>query len=235
MGELMDSTLEENFAERVTVLFSKLLPGGVVSLDEIQQSTGHYQLAHTLPEEEGVVQFAMGRLKQTFMQSPVHQYMAGEGQEKVLTLRELAPTAELERTDFYQDVFRPLGLKHQIVVRLDRPGWRCSLTLNHEKAFPAELRPFLENIMSPLVAAHRIACEVRRLRSRVGEPAERIMHAKLTPREHEVLSWMREGKRNADIAEILKCAVRTVEKHVESILRKTGTESRSAAIGFLDR
>jgi DNA-binding CsgD family transcriptional regulator len=51
-----------------------------------------------------------------------------------------------------------------------------------------------------------------------------------TPREAEVFSWMREGKRNREIAMILACSERTVEKHVESILKKTGAETRSGAV-----
>jgi DNA-binding CsgD family transcriptional regulator len=52
---------------------------------------------------------------------------------------------------------------------------------------------------------------------------------RLTPREQEVLHWLAEGKRNSEIATILVCSTRTIEKHVENILAKTGTETRTAA------
>jgi DNA-binding NarL/FixJ family response regulator len=51
-------------------------------------------------------------------------------------------------------------------------------------------------------------------RRRVG-PLQR-----LTPREHEVLSLMAEGKSNAGIAQSLVLTVGAVEKHVQSILSK---------------
>lgn len=51
----------------------------------------------------------------------------------------------------------------------------------------------------------------------------------LTPRENEVVGWIVEGKRNTDIAAILTLSLRTVEKHVQNILRKLGVESRTAA------
>jgi DNA-binding NarL/FixJ family response regulator len=44
--------------------------------------------------------------------------------------------------------------------------------------------------------------------------------AALTPREHEVLSLMAEGRSNASIAEALVLTVGAVEKHVASILQK---------------
>jgi DNA-binding CsgD family transcriptional regulator len=51
-----------------------------------------------------------------------------------------------------------------------------------------------------------------------------------SPRENEVLEWMVQGKRNAEIAAILEIAVGTVEKHVGAVLVKLGVENRAAAI-----
>jgi DNA-binding CsgD family transcriptional regulator len=52
----------------------------------------------------------------------------------------------------------------------------------------------------------------------------------LTDRENEVLRWMVEGKRNSEIAVILGVSSRTVEKHVEAILRGLDVENRATAI-----
>ena len=40
--------------------------------------------------------------------------------------------------------------------------------------------------------------------------------APLTPRQAEVLGWIAAGKRNREIAKLLGCSMRTVEKHVEN-------------------
>lgn len=52
----------------------------------------------------------------------------------------------------------------------------------------------------------------------------------LTQRELEVLNWIAEGKRNCEIASITCRSTRTVEKHVEHIFAKLGTETRTAAM-----
>ncbi|HMG05870.1 MAG TPA: helix-turn-helix transcriptional regulator [Chthoniobacterales bacterium] len=52
----------------------------------------------------------------------------------------------------------------------------------------------------------------------------------LTPREHEVVGWIVEGKRNGDIAAILQVSARTVEKHVQNIRGKLGVENRTFAL-----
>lgn len=51
----------------------------------------------------------------------------------------------------------------------------------------------------------------------------------LTHREGEVLAWVARGKTNDAIATIFGLSYRTVEKHLENILRKLGVENRTAA------
>jgi DNA-binding NarL/FixJ family response regulator len=51
----------------------------------------------------------------------------------------------------------------------------------------------------------------------------------LTSRECEVVTWIAQGKRDAEIALILGLAVKTVSKHVEHLLAKLNVESRAAA------
>jgi DNA-binding CsgD family transcriptional regulator len=57
----------------------------------------------------------------------------------------------------------------------------------------------------------------------------------LTAREREILHWIAEGKRDAEIATILNLSVRTVEQHVRSCLRKLNVETRTAACAVLWR
>jgi DNA-binding NarL/FixJ family response regulator len=62
----------------------------------------------------------------------------------------------------------------------------------------------------------------------LAEPApERLSSLGVTPREIEVLDLVSEGLSNRDIAARLYLSHRTVEKHVESLLRKTGARSRT--------
>lgn len=52
---------------------------------------------------------------------------------------------------------------------------------------------------------------------------------RLTPREADVLHWLRDGKSNARIATILGMTPDTVKFHLKSIYRKLGVENRTAA------
>ncbi len=51
----------------------------------------------------------------------------------------------------------------------------------------------------------------------------------LTGREAEVLYWVAQGKSNRDVAEILSCSPRTVNKHLEQVFEKLQVENRTAA------
>lgn len=89
-----------------------------------------------------------------------------------------------------------------------------------------------------LFAAHRALAttpaERNRAAARLAADARqrdfaRLRGAGLTRREAEVVYWIAEGKRDAEIATILGCAARTVSKHVETVLAKFGAETRLAA------
>jgi DNA-binding CsgD family transcriptional regulator len=52
----------------------------------------------------------------------------------------------------------------------------------------------------------------------------------LSPREAEVLAWVTEGKTNAEIGTILGASGRTIDKHLERVLRKLDVATRTAAV-----
>lgn len=52
----------------------------------------------------------------------------------------------------------------------------------------------------------------------------------ISRREAEVLFWLAHGKTRNEIAEILKVTLSTVNKHLESIYRKLGVGTATAAV-----
>ena len=76
---------------------------------------------------------------------------------------------------------------------------------------------------------------VRRQNDRMKE-LHRATREKLiksfTPREREVLFWVRRGKSNAEVGAILGITTATVGKHLERIYPKLGVENRTAASSF---
>lgn len=60
--------------------------------------------------------------------------------------------------------------------------------------------------------------------------AERLQTLGLTEREAEVMVWICEGKKNAEIALILGVTLHTVNRHTEHIFKKLGVDNRQKAI-----
>ena len=81
------------------------------------------------------------------------------------------------------------------------------------------LTPHLHETLS------RVLVEERRISGRVMR-----VEARVTEREAEILRWIRDGKTNRDIAEILSVSPSTVKNHIQKILRKMGVENRSHAV-----
>ncbi|MBX7207056.1 MAG: LuxR C-terminal-related transcriptional regulator [Verrucomicrobiaceae bacterium] len=62
---------------------------------------------------------------------------------------------------------------------------------------------------------------------------ERIRTLGLTRREAEVMFWICQGKKNAEIGEILEVSLHTVNRHVEHIFKKLGVGSRQQAVAWV--
>jgi DNA-binding CsgD family transcriptional regulator len=221
VAELQEPMTGADFGSNIVSLVGAMFPDSVVAVDQIHEASKTYLLDHNCPLDEANTTQYFARLQQVYRQNPIYQHIRAGG-SGVVRLSDLGPRAMFERTDFYNDIFRPLGLRHQITVVMPRDGWITTLTLNRDRDFPQPVTDLLQLASRHIILSHRNAELLSQL------PSNRILQ--LTPREREVARWMREGKRNGEIAIIVGCAVRTVEKHVENILYKTGAETRGAAV-----
>jgi DNA-binding CsgD family transcriptional regulator len=52
----------------------------------------------------------------------------------------------------------------------------------------------------------------------------------LTHRELEILKWVKDGKSNSEISEIMNLSVKTIEYHVGNLLKKLGATNRTTAV-----
>jgi FixJ family two-component response regulator len=82
-----------------------------------------------------------------------------------------------------------------------------------------------EALLDAIRRALALALEQRSLQSRQAEIATRL--ALLTPREHEVMEMVADGRSNKEIANALGVSAKTVEAHRARVMEKT--EARSLA------
>ena len=157
--------------------------------------------------------------------------MRGGGSERILQLKDFISDRQLRDTALYCENYRDAGIRHQTAMVLPIPGYVTGLAINRDRPFKDQEIELLRFLESHIVRAHENA----RLFSALDQPlivaptAQVPDGARLTPREQEVLMWVRQGKRDREIAIILGTSHRTVHKHVQKILAKLHVETRSAA------
>jgi DNA-binding CsgD family transcriptional regulator len=214
------------FGNHIIQLMSQLVPGATISFDQINESSGYYSLDHNVPLDLADQAKVHARLQEVYRENPIYGYIQGGGKGPLVDLAELMPRRAFQRTTFYQDIFRPYGIEHQISVMLSREGWINTLTINRDLAIPERMKTLLSLVSRHIQLAHRNACLI----DCVAKAVVSTDATRLTVRESEVFCWLQEGKRNSEIGIILGCSPRTIDKHVQNILRKTGAETRTAAV-----
>jgi DNA-binding CsgD family transcriptional regulator len=135
----------------------------------------------------------------------------------VVALSDLTDRRGLRRNRLYAEVLRPSGTEHLIKVDLSHPANETNVLLldrgpgpdfnRHDHLILALLRPHLD------AAVRRLTTSVR-----------------LTPREHEVLTLVRDGLTNRSIAGRLQVSEHTIRKHLENLFARLGVHSRTAAV-----
>jgi DNA-binding CsgD family transcriptional regulator len=63
----------------------------------------------------------------------------------------------------------------------------------------------------------------------VEDPRNMLLRMGLTKRESDVIRWVSQGKKNAEVANLLRISAGTVRKHMEHILSKLKCKTRGAA------
>jgi DNA-binding CsgD family transcriptional regulator len=97
-----------------------------------------------------------------------------------------------------------------------------------DRAVLDALEPHLARLLEAASLRRQLAVALEELdRSR---PSSSVEALDLTERELEVLTWVAQGKMNAEIAELLWLAPSTVRKHLENVYAKLGVSTRTAAV-----
>ena len=136
------------------------------------------------------------------------------------------PMHVFKRREIYGDYYRRIGIDHVVAVPIvSNPRLVMSFVLNRAGHDFADRECDLLNRMQPALAnLYRVTSMTARMNR-----AQESQLLSLTPREHEVLTWVGAGKSDAQVAAILGLSVRTVQKHLENSYVKLGVENRTAA------
>jgi DNA-binding CsgD family transcriptional regulator len=156
------------------------------------------------------------------------------GRFEALKISDFVTSRELRRREIYDAWFRPWETEHELEVGIHSPLWHTkTLVFGRSKAWPdfdERDRSVLNALQPHLIQLYRNAALRRRL---AVWSHDSLAAAVLSDREREVLTLVREGKTNSQIARELWIADGTVRKHLEHIYRKLGVQTRTAAVARL--
>jgi len=170
-------------------------------------------------------------MPRTVARHPFMSVWVRQADPAVLKLSDFSAPVRRRHLDEGREVYREIGYENMTaVMTLDSRGVTTASLRRHRKPFSEEERAIVELLKPHIRQAYANAIRFETLSSAAHEFTKQGSRSEsLTRRESEVAVWLAEGKTNREIALILDLAARTVEKHLESILRKLRVENRTAA------
>ena len=174
-------------------------------------------------------------------ENPLIAHYARTGDGQPVRFSDFISQRQLRRLTLYDQLYRPLGVEHQIAFVLPAPvGGVVGIALNRGRHdFTGEEAAMLELVRAPLRACYQRLVEREQLKSLLsaykgdGDIAERASALGLSERQTEIMRAITVGASNAEIAISLAISRRTVEKHLQNIYALLDVSSRTQAIGRL--
>ena len=137
---------------------------------------------------------------------------------------EAFPRAASPRERAFLEHARAFGLSHGVTLGV--PSRRHAVG----SLFSFAGRSVLEHARHVAVLEHVVPHLHIALMRTAFPPPQKI--PALSAREREVLKWMKEGKTNWEISQILRISERTVKFHVQNVFMKLGASTRAHAVAL---
>ena len=189
------------------------------------------------PDYESRVKPLLPALNKTLPSHPLFDHFMDFSKGKVRYVEQVERTRDHIDDDaffelpWYREVAKQLGIQDQILMHVCVKGGRGVLLTYHgaEKFSDGDL------LKAAILRGHIIArlytiFDESSLQKKLQDSVQSELKEFLSVREFEVVGKLCQGLSNQEIAQELDLSPRTVEKHVASILEKTGEKRRARVI-----
>ena len=236
--QLLQAVLEagdgvDAFARAAVRALPTLVASEITSLSVCDLRSGRRQVVATPVAAIGAADLAC--FDRYFRVHPLVRYHADLHGPGTRRISDSQPFSRFRHTELYSEYYRRVGIDHVVALPVYRDDTTLvSFVLNRRgRDFSDRERDLLDLVGGPL---SRLYLQARALEHAQSHLAHRTPDAQglqaqgLTPRETEVLRWLAGGKTDREIAAILGCSYRTVQKHLQRLYVKLGVETRTAAV-----
>jgi DNA-binding CsgD family transcriptional regulator len=220
----------QRFRQEIPAILLKLIPSEYFFWAEyaIDPAANRQTLTNYVESDQRVTPELAKQMGGHIMEHPFTRYFLAGGERTALMLSDFWTQTEFRNSGVVYDTHRQWGFKFNLSAPLvAEPGRAAGVGLcDGRRDFTERDRLVLNLLQRHFDRAHHNA---RLASARQATAAKPLAAYELTPREAEIAHWVACGKTNPEIALILRCGVRTIEKHMEKILEKLGVENRVAA------
>lgn len=203
-----------------------------------QRKSLAFDLFNTVPLPP-LLQLQLRRSDSPLLMQVQHAWVDGRGEPLVIRLERrpgLPPDSEVA-------ALLELGVQRLLVHGVSRPDRLNEVSSMFLFGGPApvaddDAHSLLRLVINDLHAAYlRVLTVEREVGQAAPEKGGREGAAagpsmKITPREAQILCWVRDGKNNHEIGLTLGISALTVKNHVQKILRKLGASNRAHAVAL---
>ncbi len=147
-------------------------------------------------------------------------------------LSDLCSSAELRRSAFYQDFYRPRRIEYADYQTVSTSGGRTVGfgVCRKDRDFTAAEHDLFEHLRRPLSRIWQLVARVEAIDSACATTPSHVASEPLTPTEQRVSNFILQGWRTQTIAQSLGVSTKAVEQHLTRIYRKAGVSSRAEYI-----
>ena len=223
----------EAFAEAAVAELARFVPSELTTLSVCDLATAR---RHVVGQPVGGLDAAdRAAFDRHFHEHPLVLFHGVRGGTGAHRISDSIPFARFRETSLHAEYYRRIGIDHAVALPIRVGGGTLvSFVLNRRRIdFSDREREWLDLVGPYLARLHRRASATATAREPTrlpAIPAPVPVGEPLTAREREVLEWAGAGKTDRDIALLLGCSHRTVQKHLEHVYRKLGVETRTAAV-----
>jgi DNA-binding CsgD family transcriptional regulator len=201
-----------------------LVPSDLTTLSICHLASGRREVTGFPDERLGTEDRAC--FDRHFAAHPLVRFHAAQRGRGAHRISDSIPFARFREGALYSDYYRRIGIDHVVAVPIRVDGdVLVSFVLNRKRRNFSDRECQLLDRVGPVLARLHAA-----LAASAAVRDDYPSAAVLTPRENEVVGWLAGGKTDRDIAAILGCSHRTVQKHLQHIYEKLGVETRTAAV-----
>jgi DNA-binding CsgD family transcriptional regulator len=224
--ELHDYRDIESFRQAIPGIFLKLIPADDFILTNFEFGAGPAQVKMIdCVESETRMDPETARSSEEIVGDlPFTKYFMAGGKMSALRVSDFYTLREYYNSVLWSVTNRQLRGKYVILVPVAAPKGNAAASLTRwQRDFTERDRLVLNLARGHFNQARRNAELASALLAKGARP---LSAYDLTPRETDIVHWLAAGKTNPEIAVILNSKARTIDKHMERILKKFQAENR---------